>query len=40
MTRTADVVIIGLRRFAEGRSVDGPHPYATRPDHVDPAVVR
>jgi hypothetical protein len=47
VTETADVVVIGggaktvdldafaLRRFAEGRSPEGPHPYAPRADHAD-----
>ena len=35
--KTVDIDAFGLRRFAEGRSLDGPYPYATRPDHVDPA---
>ena len=35
--RTVDIGAFGLRRFAEGRTVEGPHPYAVRPDHVDPA---
>jgi glycine/D-amino acid oxidase-like deaminating enzyme len=38
--KTVDIDAFSLRRFAEGRTVDGPYPYATRPDHVDPAVVR
>jgi sarcosine oxidase subunit beta len=38
--KTVDIDAFSLRRFAEGRRVDGPYPYATRPDHVDPAVVR
>ena len=35
--KTVDIDAFGLRRFAEGRRLDGPYPYATRPDHVDPA---
>ncbi|HEY7039410.1 MAG TPA: FAD-binding oxidoreductase [Methylomirabilota bacterium] len=35
--KTVDIDAFGLRRFAEGRTVDGPYPYATRPDHIDPA---
>lgn len=35
--KTVDIEAFSLRRFAEGRTVDGPYPYATRPDHVDPA---
>ena len=35
--KTVDIEAFSLRRFGEGRTVDGPYPYATRPDHVDPA---
>jgi glycine/D-amino acid oxidase-like deaminating enzyme len=35
--KTVDIDAFGLRRFAEGRVVEAPYPYATRPDHVDPA---
>jgi glycine/D-amino acid oxidase-like deaminating enzyme len=34
--KTVDIDAFGLRRFAEGKTVEGPYPYATRPDHVDP----
>src|SRR6267142_2722790 len=35
--KTVDIEAFGLRRFAEGRTVEGPYPYAVRPDYVDPA---
>ena len=35
--RTVDIDAFGLHRFAAGRTVEGLYPYATRPDHVDPA---
>jgi sarcosine oxidase subunit beta len=35
--KTVDIDAFSLRRFALGRKVEGPYPYATRPDHVDPA---
>jgi sarcosine oxidase subunit beta len=35
--RTVDIAPFGLGRFAAGRTVEGPYPYAVRPDHVDPA---
>lgn len=35
--KTVDVEPFALRRFALGRPVDAPYPYATRPDHVDPS---
>jgi sarcosine oxidase, subunit beta len=34
--KTVDIEAFSLRRFAEGRTVEGPHPYATRPDHQEP----
>ncbi len=34
--KTVDIEAFNLRRFAEGRTVEGPYPYATRPDYVDP----
>jgi sarcosine oxidase subunit beta len=34
--RTVDIEAFGLRRFAEGRSPEGPHPYAVRRDHAEP----
>jgi sarcosine oxidase subunit beta len=35
--KTVDIAAFGLRRFAEGRSPQGPYPYAQRLDHSDPA---
>jgi glycine/D-amino acid oxidase-like deaminating enzyme len=37
--KTVDLDAFSLRRFAEGRTVEGPYPYAVRPDYVDPAEV-
>ncbi len=34
--KAVDIEAFSLRRFAEGRTVEGPYPYATRPDYVDP----
>jgi sarcosine oxidase subunit beta len=36
--KTVDIEPFSLRRFAEGRTLEGPHPYAVRPDYIDPAV--
>jgi glycine/D-amino acid oxidase-like deaminating enzyme len=36
--KTVDIDAFGLRRFAEGRTIEGPYPYAVRPDYVDPAL--
>jgi sarcosine oxidase subunit beta len=36
--RTVDIDAFGLRRFAEGKSVEGQYPYAVRPDYVDPTL--
>jgi glycine/D-amino acid oxidase-like deaminating enzyme len=33
--KTVDIEPFRLKRFAEGRSVEGPYPYATRPDHLE-----
>ena len=33
--KTVDITAFGLRRFAEGRPLEGPHPYAQRLDHAD-----
>ena len=33
--KTVDIEAFSLRRFAEGRTVDTPYPYAPRPDHVE-----
>jgi sarcosine oxidase subunit beta len=35
--KTVDIEAFGLRRFAEGRSPEGPYPYAQRRDHNEPA---
>jgi glycine/D-amino acid oxidase-like deaminating enzyme len=35
--KTVDIEAFSLRRFAEGKKVEGPYPYATRPDYIDPA---
>jgi sarcosine oxidase subunit beta len=34
--KTVDIRAFGLRRFAEGRPLEGPYPYPLRPDHRDP----
>jgi hypothetical protein len=34
--KTVDIDAFSLRRFTEGRTIEGPYPYATRSDHVDP----
>ncbi len=34
--KTVDIEPFGLRRFAEGRSADGPYTYAKRRDHTEP----
>ena len=36
--KTVDIEPFSLRRFAGGRTVEGPYPYAVRPDYIDPAV--
>jgi glycine/D-amino acid oxidase-like deaminating enzyme len=33
--KTVDIDAFALRRFAEGRTVEGPYPYAVRPDHLE-----
>jgi sarcosine oxidase subunit beta len=38
--KTVDIEAFSLRRFALGRTVEGPYPYATRPDHLDPSPPR
>jgi sarcosine oxidase subunit beta len=38
--KTVDITAFGLRRFAEGRPLEGPHPYAQRLDHKDPFTSR
>jgi sarcosine oxidase subunit beta len=35
--KTVDIAAFGLRRFADGRPLEGPHPYAQRRDHADKA---
>jgi len=35
--KTVDIEAFSLRRFAEGRSIEGPYPYAVRPDYIDPS---
>ncbi len=35
--KTVDIDAFGLGRFAQGKTVEGPYPYAVRPDYVDPA---
>ncbi len=35
--KTVDIEAFSLGRFALGQTVEGPYPYATRPDHLDPA---
>src|SRR5207247_2236318 len=35
--KTVDIEPFGLGRFAEGRSPEGPYPYAPRRDHAEPA---
>jgi sarcosine oxidase subunit beta len=34
--KTVDIEPFALRRFADGKSVEGPYPYAPRTDHVEP----
>jgi sarcosine oxidase subunit beta len=34
--KTVDIEPFSLRRFVEGRTVEGPYPYAVRPDYIDP----
>jgi glycine/D-amino acid oxidase-like deaminating enzyme len=35
--KTVDIEAFHLRRFAQGKTVEGPYPYSTRPDYIDPA---
>jgi len=35
--KTVDIEAFSPGRFALGKTVHGPYPYATRPDHLDPA---
>jgi hypothetical protein len=34
-----DIDAFSLARFALGKTVEGPYPYAVRPDYIDPAAV-
>jgi glycine/D-amino acid oxidase-like deaminating enzyme len=34
--KTVDIEPFSIKRFAEGRTVEGPYPYAARPDYIDP----
>jgi glycine/D-amino acid oxidase-like deaminating enzyme len=34
--KTVDIEPFSIKRFAEGRTLEGPHPYAVRPDYIDP----
>jgi sarcosine oxidase, subunit beta len=36
-SKTVDITPFSLARFKLGKSVEGPYPYATRPDYIDPA---
>jgi glycine/D-amino acid oxidase-like deaminating enzyme len=38
--KTVDIEAFNVRRFAQGKTVEGPHPYATRPDHLDASTGR
>jgi glycine/D-amino acid oxidase-like deaminating enzyme len=38
--KTVDIEPFSLRRFAEGRTVEGPYPYAVRTDYIDPKETR
>ena len=38
--KTVDIEPFSLRRFAEGRTVEGPYPYAVRADYIDPKEAR
>ena len=38
--KTVDIEPFSIRRFAEDRTVEGPYPYAVRPDYIDPKSVR
>jgi sarcosine oxidase subunit beta len=35
--KTVDITAFSLRRFTEGKPLEGPHPYAPRRDHMEPA---
>lgn len=34
--RTVDIDAFTVRRFSEGKRIEGPYPYAVRPEHLDP----
>jgi hypothetical protein len=34
-SKTVDITPFSLARFKLGKSVEGPYPYATRPDYID-----
>jgi sarcosine oxidase, subunit beta len=38
--KTVDIGAFNIRRFVEGKTVEEPYPYASRPDHMDPARFR
>jgi len=38
--KTVDIEAFNIRRFAQGRTVEGAHPYAVRPDYIDPMPAR
>ena len=38
--KTVDIEPFSIQRFAEGRTVEGPYPYAVRPDYIDPKSAR
>jgi glycine/D-amino acid oxidase-like deaminating enzyme len=38
--KTVDIEPFSIKRFAEGRTVEGPYPYAVRPDYIDPKSTR
>ena len=38
--KTVDIEPFSIKRFAEGRTVEGPYPYAVRPDYIDPKSAR
>ena len=38
--KTVDIEAFNIRRFAQGRTVDGAHPYAVWPDYIDPTLAR
>jgi sarcosine oxidase subunit beta len=38
--KTVDIEPFSIRRFAEGRTVEGAYPYAVRPDYIDPKSAR